>query len=362
MSRSSFWYTIIMSSDWTLVTGANGFLGARLVRRLVERGEKVKALVRAGANLRELEDLPPEQVRIAVGDVRMMDRVYAALSSCSTMYHVAATYSIDENRRKEIMADSLEGTKAVLEAARRADVQKIVVTSSVAALGTTSEPEPMEEDAQFNLQDCNAYSAAKYAADQYTLERAAAGQPIVIVNPGAIVGPGDWKPTPTGSQIVEYLGHSPSFSMPYMPGGFSYADVDDVADGHILAMQKGRVGERYLLGGENLSVKDLYTLLSDVTGLAEPGKELSRGTIGRFAWGAELFGAWTGRPPVITRKAINDFYGAYSFVNSDKAKKELGYDPRSARQAIARSCRWYLDNDYVSKRAARRARLELHPA
>ncbi len=348
-----------MSSKWTLVTGANGFLGARLVRRLVERGEKVKALVRAGANLRELRDLPSSQVKIAVGDVRMMDRVFAGLRNCDTMYHVAATYSFDERRSREIMEDSVEGTEAALEAARHAGVEKIVVTSSIAALGTTQEPEAMTEEAEFNLGDCNSYSAAKHAAEKFALDQVKKGLPVVVVNPAAIVGPGDWKPTPTGRQIVDYLGHSPSFRMPYPRGGLCYVDVDDVADGHIAAMEKGRVGERYILGGDNLTMKEMLELLSDVTGLAEPGGELSLGKAKIVATVSECLSRWTGGPPLLTSKMVQDFYGTYSYANSDKARKELGYNPRSARKAFARACRWYLDNGYIADKAARRARLEL---
>lgn len=351
-----------MSSDWILVTGANGFLGARLVRQLVEKGEKVKAFVRAGANLDQLKDLPSEQVRIATGDVRIQDRVYAALRGCDRMYHVAAAFSFDESKRADVLATSIEGTRATLEAARRAGISKIVVTSSVATLGTGSKDEPLDEDAGFDLRDPNSYSEAKHGAETVALEAAEAGLPVVVVNPGTIFGPGDWKPTPTGAQVVEYLGMSPSFRVPSLPGGISIVDVDDVAAGHIAAMEKGRVGERYILGGENVTFSGAYSLMSDITGLAEPGKELSRGMAKLLATGMQWAAAWTGRAPLMTTKMVDNYYGAYVFVSSEKAKAELDYEPRSAREALARSCHWYLENGYVSKRAARRARLELRGA
>lgn len=351
-----------MSSNWTLVTGANGFLGARIVRQLVERGEKVKAFVRAGANLRELEDLPHDQVRIAVGDVRIVDRVYAGLRGCNKMYHVAANFSIDERARRTVLDDTVVGTEATLEAARRAGLEKIVLTSSVATLGATTSKEPMDESGDFNLSGANSYSEAKNSAERIALEKCGEGLPLVIVNPSVIMGPGDWKPTPSGAQIVEYLGHSPSFRVPTMPGGFSIADVDDVAQGHLAAMDKGCIGERYILGGENLSFHDIYALLADVTGLAEPGDQVSRGKATFFAKASEMLSWWNSQPPLLTQKVVENYYDRYVFVSSEKAQKELGYSPRPARETLARACRWYLDHGYVAPHAARRARLELVPA
>lgn len=349
-----------MSSKAALVTGANGFLGARLVRRLVERGENVKALVRAGSDLRELSDLPSSQVRIAVGDVRMCDRVYAALSGCDRLYHAAATYSVDERRRDEILADAIEGTVSTLEAARRAGVRKIVLTSSVATLGATTSPEELlDESSMFNLSETSSYVEAKVSEEKRAREVAEAGLPVTIVNPSIMIGPGDVKPTPSGRQIVNYLGFSPSLRMPIPPGGFSYVDVDDVADGHIAAMEKGRIGERYVLGGENLTNRQLFQLLADITGLAEPGRDMTRGKANFAALLSELYARFNGKSPLLTRKLVGGYFERYVFVSSEKAEKELGYRPRPARESFIRACRWFLDNDFVSKQTARRARLEL---
>jgi dihydroflavonol-4-reductase len=352
-----------MSANWALVTGANGFLGARLVRALIERGENVKALVRAGANLDQLADLPHDKLKIASGDVRMCDRVYAALSGCDRLYHVAATFSLDERRRAEINADATEGAAATLEAARRAGIRKIVMTSSVASLGASGDKEELrDESSEFNLKNPAAYVEAKWEAEKLALERAGSGLPLVIVNPSVMIGPGDWKPTPAGQQLVEYLSYSPSFRVPWTPGGLSFADVDDVAQGHIMAMEKGRIGERYVLGGENLTMHEVFQLLSDVTGLAEPGSEMSLGKAQFVAFLSELLSRFNGEAPLLTRRFLDDYYGKYVFVSSEKAKKELGYESRPAREAFSRACRWYLDHGYVAKKAARRARLELLPA
>jgi dihydroflavonol-4-reductase len=351
-----------MSRKWALVTGANGFLGARLVRALIERGDSVKALVRAGSNLDQLRDLPESQLKIASGDVRMCDRVYAALNGCDRMYHVAATFSLDERRRTEVLADAEEGAAATLEAARRAGIDKIVMTSSTATLGCTTTPEELDESAAFNISQPMSYTQAKFGAEQIAFERIEAGLPLVLVNPSVMIGPGDWKPTPAGQQIVEYLKYSPSFRVPYLVGGFSYADVDDVAQAHISAMEKGRIGERYILGGENLTYLQVFQLLADVTGLAEPGDELSLGKAQTAAFFMGLASKFTGAAPLLSAQFLKDYYGKYLFVSSDKAREELGYQPRSAREAFARSCKWFLDNGYVPPHAARRARLELLPA
>lgn len=351
-----------MSSKAALVTGANGFLGARLVRRLVLRGENVKALVRAGSDLRELADLPTDQVRIAVGDVRMCDRVFAALSGCDRLYHVAATFSIDERRRDEILADAVVGTTATLEAARRKGVEKIVLTSSVGTLGATRSPDEILDESSGQLPaEMTSYVEAKVEAEKRALEAAASGLPVTIVNPAIMIGPGDFRPTPSGSQIVNYLGFSPSFRVPIPPGGFSYANVDDVADGHIAAMERGRIGERYILGGENLTNRQLIQLLADITGLAEPGDDMTRSKANFVAFLADLYARYSGEPPLLTKKLVGSYFERYVFVSSAKAQRELGYSSRPARESLISACRWFLDNGFVSKQAARRARLELQP-
>ncbi len=348
-----------MSSDWTLVTGAGGFLGARLVRELVESGKRVKALVRAGGDMSELKDLPTDRVRIAIGDCRYQDRVYAALRSCDSMYHVAATYSIDESKRRAILDDSIVATEATLEAARRAGVDKIVFTSSVATLGSSAGPEPLDEGSFLEPAGATSYAEAKLKAEAIALERAREGLPVVVVNPGALFGPGDFKPTPSGALVLSYLNLSPSFKIPVMPGGFSLVDVDDVAQGHIQAMEKGKIGERYILASENCDFRAFYQMLSDISGLSEPGQELSRSQASWVARFEELKAWWAGSSPALTRKLVDNHYGRYLFVSSDKAKRELGFSPRPAREALLRACHYFLDHGFVDKRAARRARLEL---
>jgi len=351
-----------MSDKWTLVTGANGFIGSALVKALIARGDHVKALVRSGANLAQLEGLPPSQLRIAVGDLRIVDRVYAAMTACDRVYHVAAQVAVDETKREQIVRSSVEGTEATLEAARRAGLEKIVVTSSIFALGATEQPMDMDESQSFNVVHANAYAEAKHKAEAFALERAGDGLPVVVVNPGMVIGAGDFKPTTTGQMLVDYLKTSPAFKVPIAPGGRNFVALDDVVQGHILAMEKGRLGERYILGGENLTHREFYTRLSDLTGLAEPGADLTAGKAKMAAFLSELSASWSGKSPTVTKKLVENYFGRYLFVSSQKAMTELGYTPTSLNDAFAASLRWYMQSQLVPAAAARRVRLELRPA
>ncbi|MFO0571269.1 MAG: NAD-dependent epimerase/dehydratase family protein [Polyangiaceae bacterium] len=347
-----------MSESWTLVTGASGFVGSRLVRALIERGDRVKAMVRAGSNLRHLADLPTDRLKLAFGDITVEHTVYRALSSCDRLFHVASNFKMWDEDPDEILRPAIEGTRATLEAARRRGLEKIVVTSSVAALGASTSQEPMDETHAFNLKDPETYILSKYEAERVALEAADDGLPVVVVCPASIYGPGDWKPTPTGQSVLTYLKTPPSLSVPVTDGGISVVDVDDVVEGHIAAMEKGEIGERYILGGENLTFHQLIDLLSDITGLALPGSTLSPGIVGLLGSLMELKASWFGGDPMLTHKLARDYSSSYVWVSSEKAEKALGYRFRPARQTLSRSVRWYLEHGYVPEAAARRVRLE----
>jgi dihydroflavonol-4-reductase len=349
-----------MSTDenWTLVTGASGFVGSRLVRALVERGERVKAFVRPGSNLRQISDLPEDKCRLAFGDITVGHTVYRALSGCNRMYHVATNYKMWDKDPDRILKPAIEGTHATLEAARRRNLDKIVVTSSVGALGATTTAEPMDETHEFNLQDPETYVESKFRAEQVALDYAKAGLPVVVVEPSGIFGPGDWKPTPSGAGIVTYLKLPQVIRMPVTDGGLSIVDVDDVVEGHIAAMNKGRVGEKYILGGENVTYRDMFEMLSDLTGLAPPGKTASPGMVSLGGILMELKASLLGGDPPITRRLARDYAFGYLWVTSEKAAKELGYQFRPARVTLSRSVRWYLEHGYVPEKHARRVRLE----
>jgi dihydroflavonol-4-reductase len=347
-----------MSESWTLVTGASGFVGSRLVRALIDRGDKVKAFVRAGSSLKQLSGLPNDRFKLAFGDITVEHTVYRALAGCDRMYHVASNFKMWDRNPDAILKPAIEGTRATLEAARRRGLEKIVVTSSVAALGTTSKPEEMDESHEFNLQDPETYVLSKYEAEREALMAVEEGLPVLIVLPSGVFGPGDWKPTPSGQGIVTYMKAPPSMGFPVTDGGISIVDVDDVVAGHIAAMDKGRIGERYILGGENVTFRQMFETLSDITGLAVPGKTLSPGLVGVVGQLWELKCSLFGGEPQLTARLARDYANAYAWVSSEKAERDLGYTHRPARQTLARAVRWYLENGYVPDPVARRVRLE----
>ncbi|HVY30044.1 MAG TPA: NAD-dependent epimerase/dehydratase family protein [Polyangiaceae bacterium] len=347
-------------APYCLVTGANGFLGATLVKKLLERGERVKAFVRPETDLTALKDLPQDRVLLQVGDVMSPSSLYRAMGNVDRLYHTAANFKLWDKNPQRIVGPSEIGTQHVLHAAKARGVQKIVVTSSVAVLGTTQGDE-MDETHELNLSDPEAYVLAKVKADEVVTEAIEAGQSIVSVLPGTMAGPGDRKPTPNGQTLLRYLKHSPSLRFPTVPGGLNIVDVEDVAVGHILAMEKGVPGERYILGGDNLTFSQIFETLADITGLAEPATPSSPGLARLVGTLWELWARFRGGDPVVTSRIARDYVGANVWVTSEKAETQLGYTHRSAREALARSVRWFLDNGYVSEQAASRVRLELRP-
>ena len=346
---------------FALVTGATGFLGSQLVRTLLERGESVKAFVRPGSNLAALSGYPRDRFKLAVGDIRIEQSVFAALANCTRLYHVAANFKMWDPEPSRIILPAVEGMRATLRAARARKLQKIVVTSSAGVLGTTAGEELMDETHEFNLADPEAYFAAKVAADKVASEFIAEGLPIVMALPATIAGPGDWKPTPNGQLLLEYLKTPSTSHFPVTGGGINVVDVEDVALGHALAMDRGVVGERYLLGGENLTFSKLFETLCDLTGLAEPSTPKSKGLMKLAGKLFELNARLRGGEPRITSRMANDYVDTFSFISSKKAELALGYRHRPAREALARSVRWFLANGYVPHKAASRVRLELRP-
>jgi dihydroflavonol-4-reductase len=347
--------------SFTLVTGATGFLGSHVVRTLLQRGESVKAFVRPGSNLGALQGYPRDRFKIAVGDIRIEPSVFAALAGCSRMYHVAANFKFWDPKPERVIQPTVDGMRATLRAAKARQLDKIVVTSSAGVLGTTVTEELMDETHEFNLKDPEAYFAAKVAADVVVGQFIAQGLPIVSVLPATIAGPGDWKPTPNGQLLLEYLKTPSTSHFPVSAGGINVVDVEDAAMGHVLAMERGVIGERYLLGGENVTLSQLFETLCDLTGLAEPSKPKSRGLLQFAGTLFELNARWRGGDPRITSRMARDYADSFSWITSKKAETELGYSHRPVREALARSVRWFLANGYVPANAARRVRLELRP-
>jgi dihydroflavonol-4-reductase len=342
-----------------LVTGGTGFVGARLVRELVRRGERVKVLARSSSSRRGLVGIDPTFVEVVEGDVTVGHTVYRALAGCDRLFHVAAEFKLWDRRPSKILDASIVGTKETLEAARHRGLEKIVVTSSTAAVGATSDATVMDETSPFNRKDSAPYIVGKWKAEQIALEMAKEGMPIVVVNPSTVMGPGDYKPTPSGALILTYLTWALPVGMPWSAGGFSIVDVDDVASGHVLAMEKGRPGERYILGGHNVTVEQLFTTLSEITGLAGPGFRSPTPLVAAVGALSELAARLTGKTPQLTYKFARDYVGSFVWVTSEKAERELGFTARPLKRTLLRAIRFFVENGYVPARAAGKIRLDL---
>jgi len=324
------------------VTGATGFVGGALSRRLVEAGHRVKALVRPGADLRQLANMPIQQVNGRLGD---MDALVDGMTGCEWIFHVAALYSFWGYTWQEFYQSNVQGTRNVMEAAKKVGVQRIVYTSSIAALGLNKDRSPANETTPVSLMDMiGSYKRSKFLAEQVASQFANQGLPVVIVNPSAPVGIGDFKPTRTGQVILDFLKRR---MFGYVDTGLNIVDVDDVANGHLLAAEYGRVGERYILGGEDMSLKRLLDCLAEISG--QPQVRLHIAHSVAMAWAYFDIGVARINPrhtPTATPETVRLSY-RYEYFDSSKARNELGYSPRPASQALSKAVEWYRENGYV---------------
>jgi dihydroflavonol-4-reductase len=265
------------------------------------------------------------------------------------VFHVAADYRFWTPVVDEIYQNNVEGTRHLLEAAARAGVEKFVYTSTVATIAVHREGALPNEETRATLDEMiGHYKRSKFLAEQEAVKAAAAGMPVVIVNPTAPVGPGDWKPTPTGRIILDFVnGRMPA----YVDTGLNVAAVEDVAAGHLLAAEKGRVGERYILGGRNMTLKQILDALSSITGRSAPRMRLPHAVALAAGYADEWFSRLTGREPQIPVDGVK-MSRHRMFVASDKAERELGYKPSSVEDALARAVQWYEGNGYIRGRAA----------
>jgi dihydroflavonol-4-reductase len=326
-----------------LVTGATGFVGAAVVRALLAEGWQVRALVRGGSDRRNVASLPVEQV---VGDLTDRASVRRALEGCEAAFHVAADYRLWTPRPQELYRTNVEGTSHLLEAARSAGVRRIVYTSSVATVGLPADGSPGSEDTPVDLADMiGHYKRSKFLAEERAREAAAAGAPVVIVNPSTPIGPGDVKPTPTGQIVLDAArGRTPA----YVDTGLNIVHVDDVAAGHLLAFHHGRVGERYILGGEDMTLRQILTLIAQLVGRSPPRIRLPHGAVLPVAYVSELYARLTGRPTRVTVEGVR-MARKRMFFSSGKAARELGYRSRPPAEAFADALRWFKDNGYLAK-------------
>ena len=326
----------------TLVTGASGFVGSHLVRLLASRGQRVRILARPTSNLRAVEGLPVERV---TADLRDAASLAPALRGVQRVYHVAADYRLWARHPQDIYESNVTGTRNLLDAARDAGVEKFVYCSTVATIAVPRHGQLPNENTKSALQEMiGHYKRSKFMAEQSALEAAAAGAPVVIVNPTAPVGPGDWKPTPTGRIILDFLrGKMPA----YVDTGLNVVPVEDVAAGHILAAERGKVGERYILGGRNLTLKEILDVLAAITGRHAPRMRMPHAVALAAGFVDTAVSRLLGREPGIPLEGVR-MSRHKMFVDASKAPRELGFAPGPVEAALERAVRWYEENGYVA--------------
>jgi len=328
-----------------LVTGGTGFVGSRLVRKLVGRGESVRCLVRKSSVLGNLDGQPVEQV---VGNLQDADSLATAVRGCRIVYHVAADYRLWSKDPQELYRNNVDGTRNLLEAAERAGCERIVYCSSVGALGIPKDGTPGTETTPVKLEDMiGHYKRSKFLAEKEALKAADRGVPVVIVNPSTPVGPNDIKPTETGRIITRFLNDQ----MPaYLDTGLNLVDVDDVAAGHILAAEKGRVGEKYILGNRNMALREILEALARLTGKSAPRGKIPYNVALGIAHINQFFsGTLLGREPGVPVEGVR-MAGKIMFFDAAKAVRELGLPQTPVEEALDRAIHWFQDHGYVKKR------------
>jgi dihydroflavonol-4-reductase len=324
-----------------LVTGATGFVGSAVTRALVNSGCQVRVLVRSGADRRNLQGLP---VEIAVGDLTDRASLAQAIADCTALFHVAADYRLGTREPAQLYRANVEGTGNILDAARYAGVERMVYTSSVATIGLPADGTPGEEETSVAVTDMiGHYKRSKFLAEQLVRESAQTGFSVVIVNPSTPVGPGDVKPTPTGQLVLDAAcGRTPA----YVDTGLNIVHVDDVAAGHLLAFHRGRAGERYILGGEDMTLREILAQIAQLVGRKPARIRLPHAALLPVAFIAEAFARVTGGATRITVEGVR-MSRKRMFYSSAKAIRELGYQSRPAVEAFADAVRWFRERGLV---------------
>jgi dihydroflavonol-4-reductase len=324
-----------------LVTGATGFVGGAVARALVRAGVDVRILARPESDLHNLEGLSVERV---AGDLRDPASLRKSLVGCQQLYHVAALYALWAKDPKIFYDINVTGTRNLLEAAHAAGIERTVYCSTIGAIGLPPGGGLGTEETPVSLdQMAGHYKRSKFLAEQEVLKLVKKGFPVVIVNPSAPVGVADVRPTPTGQVIVDFMkGRMPA----YIETGMNVVDVDDVATGHLLAMQKGRVGERYILGCKNLMLREVFEMLSRLTGIRAPSIKLPRLAILPLAYVNQWMANLTGRPPRIPLEGVK--MAKYNMhYDCSKAIRELGIPQTPPEVALEKAVRWFRDHDYA---------------
>ena len=317
------------------VTGATGFIGANLVRLLLEKGYDVRALVRPSSNLSNLKNLP---IEISQGELNSDDLV-EKMQGCQVLFHVAALYSLWQKDRPRLYMSNVLATRNVLAAAKKAKIERVVYTSSVAAIGVKKggiADETYQSSVESLIGD---YKKSKYWGEREALQAVQTGQDVVIVNPSTPVGPWDLKPTPTGDIILRFLRRQ----MPaYVDTGLNLIDVRDVAQGHLLALEKGKTGERYILGHENITLKAILAMLSEITGLSAPETTIPLWIPLTMAWFDENCLAPLGKSPSFPFDGVR-MSQQVMYYDASKAVRELGLPQSSLKVALGDAVQWFLE-------------------
>jgi dihydroflavonol-4-reductase len=326
-----------------LVTGASGFVGSAVARRLLLAGHSVRALLRPASDTRNVDGLP---VEIVHGDLTDRHSLERAVADCDALFHVAADYRLWVPDPAALYRTNVEGTVHIMQAAADAGVRRIVYTSSVATLGLTGDGCPSDENTPVSLSDMvGHYKRSKYLAESHVKKMAdESGLPAVIVNPSTPVGPRDVKPTPTGRMIVDAAtGRIPA----YVDTGLNLIHVDDVASGHLLALERGVIGERYILGGQNMTLREILAAVAALVGRSPPRVRLPHNLVLPLAYAAEAWAGLTdGAEPRVTVDGVR-LSRKRMYFKSDKAQRDLGLVARPAQAALADAVRWFRQNAYI---------------
>jgi dihydroflavonol-4-reductase len=330
----------------TLVTGAAGFIGSHVVRELLAQNREVRAMILPGEDTRNLDDLDIEKVQ---GDITDRDAVQAAMEGVDRLYHLAAIYALWLPRREKIYEVNCVGSLNVLWAALKAGVEKVVFTSSIAAVGLREGKETSDETVVFNnLGRANDYVYTKWLSEEEAKTFIPNGLPIVFCNPALPFGPRDLGPTPTGQILLDIVNGKNKF---YFDGGFNVVDVEDVAKGHVLAEEKGGIGERYVLGNANVTFRGFFDLVAKVTGVKLRALKIPIGMMVPVAdYMERRADRVTRKPPLFTGGGLR-YARNYLYFDVSKAKKELGYEPRPVEDSIRRAIDWFADNGRIENKS-----------
>jgi dihydroflavonol-4-reductase len=327
-----------------LVTGATGFVGAAVARALVNAGWGVRVLVRAGSDRSNLAVLP---VEVAEGALANRESLVRALDGCSGLFHLAADYRLGARDPEQLYRTNVDGTRNILEAARAVGVERTVYTSSVATVGIPTDGAPGDEQTPVELADMiGHYKRSKYLAEEVAVEAVRSGMSVVIVNPSTPIGPGDVRPTPTGQVVLD----AASGRMPaYVDTGLNIVHVDDVAAGHLQAFHRGRPGERYILGGDDMSLQQILAQIAGLVGRSPPSIRLPYAAVLPIAYLAEGWAALSGRSGRVTLEGVR-MARKRMFFSSAKAAHELGYVWRPPLEAFADAIQWFRERGLLSEK------------